>query len=81
MFVSLSSHSLHVCYWLGAFFGGKKKQGVDPTTWEAKKASYKKETWHLALARVLADLDAWSLDATKNQHELMLSLMESIWQE
>ena len=59
--------------------GGKKKQGVDPTTWEAKKASYKKETWHLT--RVLADLDSLSLDTTKNRQELMLFLMESIWLE
>ena len=59
--------------------GGKRKKGVDPTTWEAKKVAYKKETWHLT--RVLADLDGWSIDVTKNRQELILSLMESIWLE
>lgn len=57
--------------------GGKRKKGVDATTWEEISKAFKKESW--PMTRTLAESDSWDVEAVKESQQLALSMIELIW--
>lgn len=70
-------HSLGNLALLSQTKKGKRKKGIDPTSWETKMQEFKKEAW--PLTRALAESVAWNVEAVGENQKLALSLVEEIW--